>query len=103
MGLGGHAEVYDAEMAGFMMSATQTTNCDNTITRIHFFADNAAAVAIFLNPQQRLAQHYSGVSHEKICEFFDSNPTSHVEISWCSGHSDFPGNVRADELAKEAT
>ncbi|PPQ83048.1 hypothetical protein CVT25_005209, partial [Psilocybe cyanescens] len=77
IGLGGHAEVYDGEMAGLMMAATQATNYieanpDHRIRHIHFFADNSAAVQSIFDPKPRSAQHYARVFHEKITHFLDN-------------------------------
>jgi ribonuclease HI len=106
MGLGGNAEVYDAEMAGLMMGskmATRFARRNPEIKHIHFFADNASAVKCIFVPKPQPGQHYAAIFNSKLRTFLDSDDTHHLSIKWCPGHADVPGNERADTLAKGAT
>jgi ribonuclease HI len=55
MGLGGHTEVYDAEMAALVMGATKAAEYIVThpnITKIAFFTDNSAAATAMADPKR---------------------------------------------------
>jgi ribonuclease HI len=107
MGLGGHAEEYDGEMAAVMMAATRAvefTRNHDEIQHIHFFSDSTATVGSIFDPKPQSGQHYSHTFHFKIKAFLDANPTATVTINWCPAHQDIVGpNEKADKLAKEAT
>ena len=106
MGLGGHAEEYDGEMAALMMAATQAveySNNHNEIQHIHFFSDSTAAVSSIFDPKPQSGQHYSHTFHVKIRAFLDTNPDATVTINWCPAHQNIAGNEKADERAREAT
>lgn len=106
MGLGGRAEVYDAEMAGLKMGADLATKYIKDhpqITSVHYFVDNAAAAGAIFDPKPQPGQLYAVKFHRKMTKFLDNSPTHTVEIEWCPSHCNIKGNDRADEIAKEAT
>jgi len=106
MGMGGRAEVYDAEMAGLMMGvklgARYTTNHPE-IMKIIFFVDNSAAAGTIFDPKPNPGQLYTAKFHHKMVKFLDDDNAHSIEVAWCPSHCNIPGNDRADELAKEAT
>ena len=106
MGLGGHTEVYDAEMAALSIGATQAaeyiTDHPN-ITHITFFADNAAAVLAIADPRPQAAQIFTTNFHNTIRHVLETHNARTIKIAWCPSHCRIKGNDRADTLAKEAT
>jgi len=106
MGMGGRAEVYDAEMAGLMMGAKlalkYTTNHPE-ITQITFYVDNSAAARAIFDPKPSPGQLYAPKFHGKMTKFLNADIAHSIEIAWCPSHCNIKGNDRADELAKEAT
>ena len=105
MGMGGRAEVYDAEIAALMIGGKIATRFARTrpeITHIHFFVDNSAAVRAIFDPKPSSSQIYAATFHHRLRGFLDNEPTHKLTIAWCPSHSDITGNERADELAKEA-
>ena len=106
MGLGGHTEVYDAEMAALSIGATQAaeyiTDHPN-ITHITFFADNAAAVLAIADPRPQAAQIFATNFHNTMRPVLETYNTLTIKIAWCPSHCHIKGNDRADTLAKEAT
>ena len=106
MGLGGHAEVFDAEMAALSISASKASTLLNdfpNIDNIHMFADNAASITAIADPKPGPAQFFALQFHQTIRPLLENHPNLSITISWCPSHCDIPGNDRADELAKEAT
>ena len=106
MGLGGHAEVYDAEMAALAMGASQAaeyTTTHQNITNITFFTDNAAAAAAMDDPRPQAAQFFADKFHNLLRPLLQNKPELSINIAWCPSHCGIKGNERADELAKEAT
>ena len=106
VGLGGHAEVFDAEMAALAKAASISTSLlhdfPNT-NRIAFFSDNAAAVKAIADPKSSSAQFFTLSFHKHIRKSLETHPNLSFSVSWCPSHCDIPGNERADALAKEAT
>ena len=105
MGMGGRAEVYDAEMAGLMMGAKQATRfiaSHPEITKICYFVDNVAAAEAIFDPKPQPGQYYAAKFHRRMANFLDGDIIRTVEIAWCPSHCNIRGNDRADELAKEA-
>ena len=106
IGLGGHAEVFDAEMAALAkaarIAANLTTDFPN-INKIHFFSDSAAAVRAIMDPKPGSAQFFSLSFHNHIRPLLETQPDLCITVSWCPSHCGIPGNERADSLAKEAT
>jgi ribonuclease HI len=105
MGLGGHAEVYDAELAALMMGISTATTLAKVhgAHHIHIYADNTSAISSIFNPKPTGGQHYAITFYNKAVEFLDENEAHTINISWCPGHSGIRGNERADRLAKQAT
>lgn len=104
MGLGARAEVYDGELAALTIGAhraVQYARSHNEITHIWFFADNTSAIGTAFDPKPRAGQLYAVNFHSKICTFLEENAARSVNLEWSPGHSDIPGNDRADALAKE--
>jgi len=106
IGLGGHAEVYDAEMAALAIGATQAADFLHTnpqISHIAFFSDNSAATLAIADPSPQAAQLFAAKFHNTLRPLLEANPNLSVSISWCPSHCGIKGNERADVLAKEAT
>ncbi|KAF5311492.1 hypothetical protein D9611_011566 [Ephemerocybe angulata] len=106
MGLGGHAEVYDAELAAAAVASNMArtiTRDDERIKHIHYFIDNSAAVATIADPLPRTGQVFARCFYENACRFLDEDQTHRVTIHWCPSHCKIPGNEKVDRLAKEAT
>jgi ribonuclease HI len=106
VGLGGHAEVFDAEMAALAEAASISTLLLNDFpntTKIAFFTDNAAAVKAIADPKASSAQYFTLRFHNHIRKSLETHPNLSFSVSWCPSHCDIPGNERADTLAKEAT
>lgn len=106
MGMGGRAEVYDAEMAGLKMGASKAAKFITNhpeVKNIHFFVDNAAAAEAIFDPKPQPGQLYAARFHQRMAQFLDDDPTHTITIAWCPSHCKIAGNDRADELAKEAT
>ena len=106
LGLGGHAEVFDAEMAALAITASKAAELLNdfpNITHIAFFTDNAACTTAIMNPKPSSAQHFATKFHQTIRPILESYDNLSISVAWCPSHCDIPGNDRADELAKSAT
>ena len=106
VGLGGHAEVYDAEMAALAKAASMSTDLlqdfPNT-SHVAFFSDNAAAIRAITTPRASSAQYFTLSFLNHICKNLEDHPNLHISVSWCPSHCDITGNEKADSLAKEAT
>jgi ribonuclease HI len=106
LGLGGHAEVFDAEMAALAKAASIASNIitdSPNIDKLNFFSDSAAAVRAIVDPKPGSAQYFTLSFHNHIRPLLETHPNLTVTVSWCPSHCDIPGNERADTLAKEAT
>jgi ribonuclease HI len=106
MGLGGHAECYDAELAALMMAANRASNYTREhpeVTSVHIFSDCSSALGSALNRKPTAGQHYSSSFCRSITQILTDNPRIHITLAWCPSHSDIRGNDRADTLAKQAT
>ena len=106
LGLGGHAEVFDAEMAALAKAASIASNLvpdfPNT-NRIFIFSDSAAAVRAITDPKPGPAQYFTLSFHNLIRPLLTTHPNLSITVAWCPSHCGIPGNERADTLAKEAT
>ena len=108
VGLGGHAEVFNAEMAALEKAASISTALLNDFpntNKIAFFSDNAASESVkaIADPKASSAQFFTLSFHKHIRKSLENHPNLTVTVSWCPSHCDIPGNERADTLAKEAT
>ena len=106
IGLGGHAEVYDAEMAALSLGANQAAEYIAThpnITHIALFTDNAAVTIAIADPSPQSSQVYAAEFHNTIRPLLEAHKELTISISWCPSHCGIKGNDRADQLAKEAT
>jgi ribonuclease HI len=104
--LGGHAEVYDAEMAALSLGATQATEYMAThpnITHIVLFTDNSAATTAIGDTKPQSAQTFAAKFQNTLTPLLRTHPDLMVSISWCPSHCGIKGNERADKLTKEAT
>ena len=106
LGLGGHAEVFDAEMAALSIGATKAAEFlqhSPNITHVAFFTDNAAATTAITDPKPKSSQFFALKFHHTIRPLLTSHNNLKISISWCPSHCGITGNERADKLAKEAT
>jgi ribonuclease HI len=106
MGLGGHAEIFDAELAGTMMAAKRAASYVHDhpeITSIHIFTDCSSAISAIHHPKVGAGQHYIHTFSQTIIYLLTTNPRLSINLTWCPSHSGVQGNERADTLAKEAT
>ena len=108
VGLGGHAEVFNAEMAALEKAASISTALLNDFpntNKIAFFSDNAASESVkaIADPKASSAQFFTLSFHKHIRKSLENHPNLTFIVSWCPSHCDIPGNERADTLAKEAT
>ena len=106
LGLGGHAEVFDTEMAALAIGASKARELLLTrpnINQVTFFTDNSAGVQAMANPRPKLAQHFALNFHQTIYPLLSNRRDLSIMIAWCPSHCGIPRNERADQLAKEAT
>jgi ribonuclease HI len=106
MGLGGHAEIFDAELAGLMMAANRASahvRSNPGISSIHIFTDCSSALLAIHKPKAEAGQHYALSFCQTISRILTENPEIKVNLAWCPSHSGIRGNERADTLAKSAT
>ena len=106
LGLGGHAEVYDAEMAALSLGASlaaEFINAHPNTSHIAFFTDNTAATLAISDPKPQAAQLFAAKFHNSITPLLETHPNLSISISWCPSHCGIIGNDRANQLAKEAT
>src|SRR6202044_1511701 len=69
LGLGGHAEVFDAEMAALTIGASKAKEILQiapNINHIAFFTDNAAATSAITDPRPKAAQSFALKFHQTI-------------------------------------
>ncbi|KNZ81045.1 hypothetical protein J132_03034 [Termitomyces sp. J132] len=103
-GLGQKAEVYDAELVGLTYAAVEAvkyTKSHEVIKHIHLYADNSAAVTNVYEPKEQPGQQVMEKFTSLINNFLDGDPERTVHVECCPGHTEVPGNERADEEAKE--
>ena len=106
IGLGGTAEVYDAELTGLALglkAAISSAEPLPEIHHIHIYADNTSAITSVIDPQPQQGQLLAHSFYQNMLQWLEKKPTNTLTIAWCPGHKDIPGNDRADQLAKQAT
>ena len=104
-GLGGSAEVYDAELAGLVTGLSESISFayqHPEVYHIQLYADNISAISIASNLKPRQGQLMAYIFYQKALRWLDSSPHHHLSISWSPGHTKIRGNEKADKLAKEA-
>lgn len=90
LGLGGHAEVFDGEMAALSLAASKAVDIYNdfpNITHLAFFTDNAASVTAIVNPKPSSAQYYIIKFHQTLRPILEANNNLSISISWCPRHT----------------
>ena len=89
LGLGRHAEVFDAEMAAVALGTEKAEefiqNFPNT-THIAFFTDNAAATTAITDPKPKTLQYFTIKFHQIIQPLLETHANLSVSISWCPSH-----------------
>jgi ribonuclease HI len=106
MGLGGHAEIHDAELAGLMLAAKHAASYAQDhpeVENVHIFTDCSSALTAIYQSKPTAGQCYSVSFCESITQLLTANPRTKTTLSWCPSHSGIKGNDRADALAKQAT
>lgn len=92
----GPAEVYDGEVCGALAGLRAALQA----------APNAQQYVVCLDNTSVITGLEGGTVNSSQAEFitFSTLRKSHpIEIKWCPGHKNIPGNERADQLAKEGT
>ena len=98
IGLGGHAEVFDAEMAALAKAASLSTTLLNDFpdtNKIAFFTDNAASVKAIADPKASSAQWFTLSFQNHIRNNLETHPNLSISVSWCPSHCDIPGNEKS--------
>ena len=88
MGLGGHAEIFDAELAGLMMAAhraTAYTQHHPEITNIYIFTDCASALTAIHRPTPSAGQLYSWSFCNSVTRLLSADQRIKVTLSWIRG------------------
>ena len=109
-GMGGLAEVYDAEMLVLLRGLEtviefqqETPGANEKQSKIVLFADNTASVSAIMKESPGSSQQVSQKFVETAINFLDRNRQATIKVSWVPGHMGIEGNNRADDMAKEAT
>ena len=106
LGLGGRAEVYDAELTGLLIGLHRAQAlCLNNpaVNHIILYSDNTSALSTICDPKPRKGQLLCYNFYKKAIKWLDQSTNHRITLAWCPGHSDIRGNERADKLAKAAT
>ena len=106
IGLGGTAEVYDAELTGLVLGLKAAISSAEPLPMIHYihiYADNTSAITLVTDPQPRQSQLLTHYFYQNMLQWLEKKPNNTLTIMWCPGHKDIPGNDQADQLAKQAT
>lgn len=107
LGLGGGAEVFDAEMAGLMIGVIKATRLakrsNGEVSKIVIFADNTSAIQVVFEPTNSSGQYYARKFNRAVTAFLEENTDNQVIVAWCPSHCGIEGNDLVDKLAKNAT
>lgn len=110
VGMGTHAENYDAELQGIALAmragvrtALSLTTLRQHVKHVHVFADSSAAVGRITVPSTSIGQKWMLATRYEAEAFVNLHPLHTVEVSWIPSHSNIPGNETADRLAKDGT
>ena len=106
IGLGGTAEVFDAELTGLVLGLKAAISSAEPLPMIHYihiYADNTSAITLVTDPQPRQSQLLTHYFYQNMLQWLEKKPNNTLTIMWCPGHKDIPGNDQADQLAKQAT
>ena len=106
IGLGGKAEVYDAELTGLVVGIRTAITKADSLPRthhIHIFADNISAIKTVSDPKPHQGQLLAYTFYQHMLQWLQKNPVNTLRVVWCLGHLDILDNEQADQLAKEAT
>ena len=101
--LGKQLEVYDAELFGASHAINTLTLAALNEVRpprdIWIFLDNAAAIQRLQHLRPGPGQRVASAVHQVAKELTKNNIKLHIH--WVPGHTNVPGNEKADALAKE--
>ena len=92
--------VYNGELEGITRGFEYATTVASSYQEIRIFADNQAAIHRIKTPSDNPGQCWQlrCIEAANVVERAGAS----ISLHWVPGHTDVPGNERADELAKEA-
>lgn len=103
--LGTLRTVYEAEVfaigKGFQLLSSSPL-IDESVTQVHFWVDNQAALDHAVLPHRCPAQEFAIASRRAYLDFRRRHYAVQVVMHWIAGHEDVEGNELADQAAKEA-
>lgn len=107
--LGGNQEVYDAEAYGALYGLKAASESSSTAyaSRIIICLDNVSVACRLIRPESGSSEHVFKDYYKAVQDWGQRARKpwvrdQGVEVWWCPGHTNIPGNERADQLAKEA-
>ncbi|EKM56345.1 uncharacterized protein PHACADRAFT_71216, partial [Phanerochaete carnosa HHB-10118-sp] len=96
----GKATPYDAEMAALARGLNEVVrDLPGSVTDIHVFADNQAALLSILAAGQGPAQGLSVAACQSVRPWLTASPAHHVHVWWCPGHRGVYWNGVVDKAA----
>lgn len=101
----GQATSFDAELAGLVAAldaAIKAARERDTITSIHLFADNAAALDSLFRPTFHSSQIVSILAARKARVWLQEHNARHIHLHWVPGHKGVELNERVDAMTNEA-
>jgi len=104
LGLGGSAEVYNAELAELVTGLSESISFaykHPEVYHIQLYADNILAISIASNFKPQQGQLIAYIFYQEALKWLDSLPHHHLSISWSPGHTKIRENKKADKLVKE--
>ena len=84
LGLGGSAEVYNAELTGLVTGLSESiffAYKHPEVYHIQLYADNISAISIAANPKPRQGQLMAYIFYQKALRWLDSSLHYHLSIS----------------------